>query len=91
MVLMVKNMAVSAGDERDLSLILGSEDPLQEGMATHCSGCLENSMDRGVWLAGYNPRSHKELDRNEAIEHNTAQSIILKKQTNKQTNKQPPT
>ena len=36
-------------------------------------------MDRGASLAGYNPRGHKELDRNEAIEHNTAQSILPKK------------
>ena len=31
---------------------LGWEDPLAKGMATHSSNsCLENSMDRGVWLA----------------------------------------
>ena len=35
MVLVVKNMPISTGDERDLSLILGSEDLLEEGMATH--------------------------------------------------------
>ena len=28
---------------------LGQEDPLEEGMATHSSSCLENSMDRGAW------------------------------------------
>ena len=28
---------------------LGQEDPLEEGMATHLSSCLENSMDRGAW------------------------------------------
>ena len=27
------------------------EDPLEKGMATHSSSCLENSMDRGVWWA----------------------------------------
>ena len=30
---------------------LGWEDPLEKGMATHSSNCLEKSMDRGVWLA----------------------------------------
>ena len=28
--------------------ILGQEDPLEEGMATH-SSILENPMDRGAW------------------------------------------
>ena len=27
---------------------LGLEDPLEEGMATHSSSCLENLMDRGA-------------------------------------------
>ena len=31
---------------------LGQEYPLEKGMATHSSiTCLENSMDRGVWMA----------------------------------------
>ena len=30
---------------------LGWEDPLEKGMATHSSICLENPMDRGVWQA----------------------------------------
>ena len=30
---------------------LGQEDPLEEGMATHSSSCLENSMDREAWRA----------------------------------------
>ena len=30
---------------------LGQEDPLEEGMATHSSTCLENPMDRGAWWA----------------------------------------
>ena len=36
---MVKNPAANAGDEKDTGLIPGSgrEDPLEEGMATHCS------------------------------------------------------
>ena len=30
---------------------LDREDPLEEGIATHSSICLENSMDRGAWWA----------------------------------------
>ena len=37
MVLMVKNPPVNAGDIRELGLVLGLEDPLEEGMATHSS------------------------------------------------------
>ena len=35
MVLVVKNLPANAGDIRDVVLILGWEDPLEEGMATH--------------------------------------------------------
>ena len=28
---------------------LGQEDPLEKGMATHSSSCLEHPMDRGAW------------------------------------------
>ena len=38
-VLLVKNPSASAGDLRDLGLILGWDDPLEEGMVTH-SGIL---------------------------------------------------
>ena len=34
---MVNNMPANAGDIRDAGLILGWEDPLEEGMATHSS------------------------------------------------------
>ena len=44
---------------------LGWEKPLEKGMATHSSSCLENSMDRGAWV-GYNPWGHKESDTTEA-------------------------
>ena len=30
---------------------LGLEDPLEKGMATHSSICLENSVDREAWWA----------------------------------------
>ena len=36
---MVKNLPANAGDVRDMGSILGQEDPLKEGMATH-SGIL---------------------------------------------------
>ena len=36
----------------DLGSILGSEDPLEEGMATHCSiPAWRIPMDRGAWRA----------------------------------------
>ena len=28
---------------------LGQKDPLEQGMATHSWGCLENPMDRRAW------------------------------------------
>ena len=34
---MVKNQPAVAGDIRDVGLIPGHEDPLEEGMATHSS------------------------------------------------------
>ena len=37
MVLEVKNLPANAGDARDVGLILGQEDPLEEGMTTHSS------------------------------------------------------
>ena len=36
-VLVVKNLAANAGDDREGGSILGQEDPLGEGMATHSS------------------------------------------------------
>ena len=37
MALVVKNPPVSTGDIRDPGSILGPEDPVEEGMATHSS------------------------------------------------------
>ena len=50
---MVKNLPANAGDVRNVGLILGREDPLEESMATHPLqySCLENPMDRGAWGA----------------------------------------
>ena len=36
-VLVVKNLPANAGDMKDVGLILGWEDPLEEGVATHSS------------------------------------------------------
>ena len=36
-VLVVKNLPVNAGDFNDTVQVLGQEDPLEEGMATHSS------------------------------------------------------
>ena len=47
---MVKNPSASAGDIRDEGLILGQEDPLEEGMETHFSILAWRiPMDRGAW------------------------------------------
>jgi len=46
----VKNPPANAGDTRDLGWIPGSEDPLEEGMATH-SSILAWEVDRGAWRA----------------------------------------
>ena len=48
MALVVKNPPANAGDVRSLGL----EDPLEEGMATHCQySCLQNCTGRGTWQA----------------------------------------
>ena len=45
---MVKNPPATAEDIKEMQVRpLGQEDPLEEGMATHSSVCLENPMDRG--------------------------------------------
>ena len=43
--LMVKNPLAKA------EMYAVQEDPLEEGIATHSRGCLENSTDRGSWWA----------------------------------------
>ena len=49
---MVKNLPANAGDMRDMGLIPGLEDSLEEGMATHSSVLAwKISMDRGAWWA----------------------------------------
>ena len=46
---------------------LSQEDHLEKEMATHSSILLENSMNRGAYMAGYSPWSHKELDTTERL------------------------
>ena len=49
---MAKDPPASGGDIGALALILGWEDPLEEGMATPLPySCLENPMDSGAWRA----------------------------------------
>ena len=49
---MVKNLPASAGDIRDTGLILGQEDPLEEGRETRSSILVWRIvMDRGAWQA----------------------------------------
>ena len=45
-----KNSPANAGDIRDEGLILGQEDPLEEGNLLQYS-CLDNPMDREAWQA----------------------------------------
>ena len=63
-VLEVKKPPVNAGDKRDLGSIPGSEDPLEEGMATHTS-ILPGESHGQRNLVGYNPGGHKESDKTE--------------------------
>ena len=49
---MVKYLPTNAGDIRDVDLILGLEDPLEEGMATHSSILVSRiPVDRGACQA----------------------------------------
>ena len=48
----INNPSVNAEDIRDAGSILGQEDPLEEGMATHSSSLAWRiPMDRGAWWA----------------------------------------
>ena len=52
MALVVKNPPANAGYRRDVVGFLGQEDPLEEGMATHCSILAWRiPMDREAWWA----------------------------------------
>ena len=68
MVLMVKNPPINAGDIRDLGLVLGLEDPLEEGMATHFS-ILAWRIPGTEEPDGLQSIERKELDTTEVTEH----------------------
>ena len=65
-VIVEKNPPANAGDIRDAGLIPGSEDPLEEGMATH-SSTLAWRIPWPQGLVGYSPWGRKELDPTEVI------------------------
>ena len=46
--LVVKNPPAMQETQETQVQSLGQEDPLEKGMATHSSSCLENPMDRGA-------------------------------------------
>ena len=55
--------------------VLGREDPLEEGMATHSSILAWRiPMDRAAWQATYSPWVHKESDTTQQL--STAQEIV---------------
>ena len=64
MALTVKHLPASAEDKRDSDLILGSEDPLEEGMATH-SSILAGKIPWTEEPGGLQSKGHKELDTTE--------------------------
>ena len=62
MVLVVKNLTASTGDERDLGSMSGSGRYPGVGNGNPCQySCLENPMDRGTWWAIVH-RVSKDLD-----------------------------
>ena len=64
---MVKNLPANAGGLRDVGLIPGSEDPLEEGMASQCSPVFLLGDSHGQRsLGGYSPWGRKESDTTEA-------------------------
>ena len=63
--LVVKNLPTNAGNLRDVGSILGWEDPLEEGMATHSNILAQ----RSPWTeepGGCCPQGCTELDTTEA-------------------------
>ena len=61
---MVNSLPANAGDIRGVVLILGGEDPLEEGMTTHSNILAGES--RGQWsLVRYSPWGGKESDTTE--------------------------
>ena len=70
---MVKNLP----EMREIKVqSLGQEDPLEEGMATHCS-ILAGRIPWTEEPAGYSPQSHKESDMTERLSSSSSVIIIL--------------
>ena len=52
--LVIMNPPVNAGDVRDMGLIPGQEDPVEEGLATHSNILAWRiPMDTGAWQATF--------------------------------------
>ena len=68
MALVVKNTLANAGDIRDVGSILGWEDPLEEGMATH-SSILPGESHGQRSLVGHSPWACKESDMTKRLTH----------------------
>lgn len=67
--LVVENPPASAGDTREAGWIPGREDPLEEGLATCSSVCLENP---GTEKPGHcSPRGPREWDTTERLSTDT--------------------
>ena len=68
---LVKNLAASAGDTREVGLIPGSGRSSREGNGNPLQySCLGNPMDRGVWRVTTRGVA-KELDRTEHLSTHT--------------------
>ena len=74
--LVLKNLPANAGD---VKRFLGQEDPLEEGMATHSSSCLENSLDRGTWWATVHRVAQSQTQLKQLITHAHNKSGYLQK------------
>ena len=59
---MVINLPPNAGDARDVALVPGWDDPLEQGMATHCSILVWRipwtEESRGLWSIGSQRAGH---------------------------------
>ena len=70
MVLVVKNLPASVGDEREVSSIPGSGRSPGGGHGNPVQySCLENPIGRGAWRATVHRAGHEESDMTEATQH----------------------
>ena len=74
----IKNLPANAGDTGDVGSILGWEDPLEEGMATH-SSILPGESHGQRSLVGYSPWACKESDMTERLSTHTYVKPLLGK------------